>query len=103
MSSVDATSEGAAAHPQQPVLLVEDNPDDVDLTLRAFARSRIANEIIVVRDGAEALDYLLADQAPHVHSSARWGTYLLGGDAQAYRDKVRELRAGRDRTGTPTA
>jgi two-component system response regulator len=40
------------------ILLVEDNPDDVDLTLRAFARSGIDNEIDVVRDGAEALDYL---------------------------------------------
>jgi two-component system response regulator len=41
------------------ILLVEDNPDDEALTLRAFKRSNIRNEIIVVRDGAEALAYLL--------------------------------------------
>jgi two-component system, response regulator len=40
------------------VLLVEDNPNDEMLTLRAFKRSNIANRIVVVRDGAEALDYL---------------------------------------------
>ena len=49
------------------ILLVEDNPDDEALTLRAFKRSNIRNEIIVVRDGAEALAYLFpgnGDAAP---------------------------------------
>ena len=42
------------------ILLVEDNPDDIDLTKRAFARAKVANEIVVVTDGEEALEYLFA-------------------------------------------
>ena len=44
------------------ILLVEDNPNDVELTLRAFKKNGILNEIIVVRDGAEALDYFFGTQ-----------------------------------------
>ena len=40
------------------ILLVEDNPDDVKLTLRALKKSNIMNEVIVVGDGVEAMDYL---------------------------------------------
>ncbi len=41
-----------------PILLVEDNPADVELTLRAFKRRKLANAITVARDGEEALDYM---------------------------------------------
>lgn len=41
------------------ILLVEDNPDDEALTLRAFKKNNIGNDVIVARDGAEALEYLL--------------------------------------------
>lgn len=44
----------------KPILLVEDNPDDVELTRIAFAESKIANPLVVVGDGAEAIDYLFA-------------------------------------------
>ena len=42
----------------KPILLVEDNALDLELTMTALERSQLANEVIVVRDGAEALDYL---------------------------------------------
>jgi two-component system response regulator len=53
------------------ILLVEDNPDDVALTLRAFERSNVANRVIVVSDGVEAVEYLhctgaWADRDPSV-------------------------------------
>jgi two-component system response regulator len=46
------------------ILLVEDNADDVELTLRAFKRSHLMNPIVVARDGIEALDFLFA-RGPH--------------------------------------
>jgi hypothetical protein len=51
---------------------------------------------------AKVFDYLLADEVPHVHNGTRWGSWLLGGDEHAYREKVRELRQGLDKTGQPT-
>ncbi len=42
----------------KPILLVEDNPSDLELTLVALERSQLANDVVVTRDGAEALDYL---------------------------------------------
>ena len=45
------------------ILLVEDNPDDEALTLRALKKNNIKNQVIVARDGVEALDYLLGTGA----------------------------------------
>ena len=48
------------------ILLVEDNPNDVELTLRAFEKSKLGSEIVVARDGEQAIQYLFAS-GPHVN------------------------------------
>lgn len=45
------------------ILLVEDNPDDVELALRAFERTKLAADVVVASDGQEALDYVFATGA----------------------------------------
>ncbi len=45
---------------ERHILLVEDNPDDEALTMRAFEKNNLRNKVVVARDGAEALDHLLA-------------------------------------------
>lgn len=42
----------------KPILLVEDNPKDLELTLLALEKTNLANDVVTVRDGAEAIDYL---------------------------------------------
>jgi two-component system response regulator len=48
---------------EKVILLVEDNPDDVDLTLAAFRKAQIANQVVLAKDGVEALDYLFGTGA----------------------------------------
>lgn len=45
----------------RPILLVEDNPADVELTLAALKKTKLANDIIVARDGVEALDFIFSE------------------------------------------
>lgn len=58
------------------ILLVEDNPDDEALTLRALKKSHIGNEIFVVRDGAEALDFLFCTGA-YAHRDPREMPHMI--------------------------
>jgi len=59
------------------ILLVEDNPDDATLTLRAFKRSHVANPIVVARDGIEALDFLFARGAHADRADAPLPTLVI--------------------------
>ena len=56
-------------HPDKLILLIEDNPDDEALTLRALSRNGIRHQIEVARDGVEALDYLFG-RGPYSHRAA---------------------------------
>lgn len=60
------------------ILLVEDNVQDIEITRRAFAKGRVSNDLMVVRDGEEALDYLFRrDKYRDPSSSPRPGMILL--------------------------
>jgi CheY-like chemotaxis protein len=59
------------------VLLVEDNPNDIELTLHAFKKARFTNRIHVVRDGAEALDYFFKGKKTNLRSAERPHVILL--------------------------
>ena len=64
----------------KPILLVEDNPKDLELTLIALERSQLANDVIVVEDGAEALDYLYRRNA----YAGRGGGHISAEDVCAF-------------------
>lgn len=59
------------------ILLVEDNPNDIELTLRAFKKHNIANEIVVASDGEEALDYLFATGVHADRDPTAWPEVVL--------------------------
>ena len=62
---------------EKHILLVEDNADDVELTLRAFKKNRIMNCLTVVTDGAEALDYLFGKGKYAGRDTSRLPTVIL--------------------------
>ena len=78
------------------ILLVEDNADDEALTMRALRKAKIANEIIVTRDGADALDFILC-RGPHAGRDASRMPALVLLDLNLPKigghDVLRELRA----------
>ena len=63
--------------PLKPILLVEDDARDLELTLVALEKSQLANEVIIVRDGAEALDYLNREGAHADRSEGNPAVVLL--------------------------
>lgn len=62
---------------ERVILLVEDNPSDEELTLRALKKSNILNRVVVVRDGAEALDYLFVRGAHASRSPDEYPQVIL--------------------------
>jgi two-component system, response regulator len=62
---------------EKVILLVEDNPDEAELTLRALKKNNIKNEVVVARDGVEALDYLFDKAANAGHDEASMPQVVL--------------------------
>lgn len=63
--------------PSRKILLVEDNPDDVALTLRAFKKNNIRNEVVVATDGQEALDWLFGNGTHASRDTADLPAFIL--------------------------
>src|SRR3954471_14847543 len=62
---------------EKMILLVEDSPDDEELTTRALRQAKIANDIVVARDGAEAVDFLFGEGAHAGRDLSRMPAVLL--------------------------
>ncbi len=79
----------------KPILLVEDNPKDLELTLAALEQSQLANEVVVVRDGEEAIDFLYRRGAHESRNTSDPAVVLL--DLKLPKvDGLEVLRAIRD-------
>ena len=62
---------------EKMILLVEDSPDDEELTTRALRQAKIANEIMVARDGAEALDFIFGEGSHAGRDTSRMPAVIL--------------------------
>lgn len=62
---------------EKTILLVEDNPDDEELTLRALRKANIANIVVITRDGSEALDYLFGEGSFSGRDTSQMPTVVL--------------------------
>jgi two-component system response regulator len=62
---------------ERTILLVEDNADDEELTIRALHKNGIANELVIARDGVEALDYLFGNGAWSGRDTTRMPAVVL--------------------------
>ena len=69
-------SKGKGHSPKGTILLVEDNSDDVELTIRALKRNGIINNIVTLRDGVQALDYL-QKRGPYEQSTDEYPALVL--------------------------
>ena len=63
--------------PDKLILLVEDNPDDEALTMRALKQSKLANDIVIARDGSEALDFMFGTGAHEGRDLSHMPTVVL--------------------------
>jgi two-component system response regulator len=86
------------------ILLVEDNPDDEALTLRALKKNHIANEVVVARDGVEALEWLFGE-GPHAGRDTQVQPQVVLLDLNMPRlsglDVLRKIRADERTRGVP--
>src|SRR3982074_2616556 len=84
------------------ILLVEDNPNDVELTLHALRASNLANDIKVVRDGAEALDFIMC-RGPFSERDMRDGPRVILLDLKLPKvDGIEVLRQGENEPSNQT-
>ncbi len=89
---------------RQPLLLVEDNEDDIELAMHAIRKTRLTSEVVVARDGDEALDYLFC-RGRHAHRDPLLSPAVVWLDLQLPTiqglDVLRALRARDDTKRIP--